>query len=101
MPIVAQKNVTAVNQYCVTAGSETIFQLQGDDAVVGQRSALVQMYGGSGNTVTIRRYAADKTTVIDSMTITKSQELRVPVTGLYDVGVTTFGSGPVLVTVEQ
>ena len=97
MSVIVSKSVTAADQW------SSIVQLQGDDAVISGRSAIVQMYGGSGNTVSIRKYAADKTTIIDSMTIIKSQELRIPVTGYYDFGIASgnFGSGPCLITVEQ
>ena len=79
------------------------FELLGDrHAPISPARALISIVQGSANsTVTLRRYSGS--TVIQSLTMTAGQVLEVPVTPMYDIGVATggFGTGAILITVEQ
>lgn len=100
MSIVSQKAITAENQW------SDVFQLQGDDAVMGKRSALISASSDT-STVTVRRYAASTdavTAYLASIDLDSTMtDLGVPVTGLYRVGVATgnYGGTPLTITVEQ
>jgi len=83
MGIATTKAITAQDQW------SSRFQLQGDDAVMGARRALVNINGGS--TITVRRLSenSDAATVLSSKTLTETGVLEVPVTGIYQVGCAT------------
>ena len=100
MAIVAQKAITAENQF------SAIFFLAGSGSSFPGRSAsLCANVASHGSTVTIRRYASDKATVIGIKKYTglSIDELSVPEEGHYDIGVATgdYGGTPVTLTVEQ
>lgn len=101
MGVVAEKAVTAVNQKAAAASGATLIQLQGDDGVMGQRSASIKIYPADGvNEVTIRSFRDDGETVDGETVITDSKELRVPDTGLYEFECTVFNTA-FLLTVRQ
>ena len=100
MSIVTQKAITAANQW------SDVVQLQGDDAVMGSRSALISLTRDD-STVSVRRYASTSDDVEDYLSSvdldSTMTDLGVPVTGLYRVGVSTgnYGGTALTITVEQ
>ena len=78
------------------------FHLAGDGAGWARRCLICATRDDS--TVTLRRYAADGTTVTASLDLGSVMEaVEVPVAGTYDVGVATgnYGGTALTVTVEQ
>lgn len=97
MSVKAQKSITAAGQ------ATELFHIDGDDPRYGKRYFQALMYGGANNTVTLTRYADNKTTVICTVRIDQSSEVPAGPSGWWKASVETgdFGTGPVLVTVVQ
>ena len=100
MAIVAQKAVTAENQF-----STKFFLAGSGSSFPGRSASICANVAAHGSTVTIRRYAGDKTTVIGIKKYVglSIDELSVPQEGWYDIGVATgdYGGNAVTLTVEQ
>ena len=98
--IVAQKAITAENQF-----SDKFFLAGAGSSFPGRAASICANVAAHGSTVTIRRYASDKATVIGIKEYTglSIDELSVPQEGHYDIGVATGGYGgtPLTLTVEQ
>lgn len=100
MSIVTQKSITAENQW------SDVVQLQGDDAVMGERSALISLTRDD-STVSARRYASASDAVenyLASVDLDSTMtDFGVPVTGFYRFGVATgnYGGTALTITVEQ
>ena len=92
------KSITAENQW------STKFELLGDAHSATKPARALVCATSDASTVTLRRYAADGTTVIASLALDSVMTaVEIPVTGTYDVGCPTGGYGgtPFTVTVEQ
>lgn len=99
MAVIKSETISAQNTWSAK------FTLVGDYNLsrYEQRRALI-CATADDSTVTLRRYAADGTTVIASLDLGSTMEsVEVPVTGLYDIGVATgaYGGTPLTITVEQ
>ena len=92
------KSITAENQW------STKFELLGDAHASTKPSRALICATSDASTVTLRRYAADGTTVIASLALDSVMTaVEAPVTGTYDVGVATgnYGGTALVITVEQ
>ena len=92
------KSITAENQW------STKFELLGDAHASTKPARALICATSDASTVTLRRYAADGTTVIASLDLDSVMTaVEIPVTGTYDVGVATgnYGGTALVITVEQ
>ena len=92
------KSITAENQW------STKFELLGDALAATKPARALICATSDASTVTLRRYAADGTTVIASLALDSVMTaVEAPVTGTYDVGVATgnYGGTALVITVEQ
>ena len=92
------KSITTENQW------STKFELLGDAHAATKPSRALICATSDASTVTLRRYAADGTTVIASLALDSVMTaVEAPVTGTYDVGVATgnYGGTALVITVEQ
>lgn len=80
------------------------FELRGDSHNRGLHARALVCASADDSTVTLRRLAGDKSTVLARLEFSSTMEtVEVPVTGWYDVGVATgnYGGTPFVITVEQ
>lgn len=80
------------------------FALGGDYTLGRETSRALICATSDASIVTLRRYSADGTTVIASLTLDSVMTaVEIPATGIYDVGVATgnYGGAALTITVEQ
>ena len=80
------------------------FELRGDSHNRGLHARALVCASADDSTVTLRRLAGDKSTVLARLELSSAMEtVEVPVTGWYDVGVATgnYGGTALTITVEQ
>lgn len=80
------------------------FELRGDSHNRGLHARALVCASADDSTVTLRRLAGDKSTVLARLELSSTMEtVEVPVTGWYDVGVAVgaYGGTAFVITVEQ
>ena len=96
--MVITKAITAQNQW------SDKFELRGDSHNRGLHARALVCASADDSTVTLRRLAGDKSTVLARLELGSTMEtVEVPVTGWYDVGVAVgaYGGTAFVITVEQ
>lgn len=80
------------------------FELRGDSHYRGLPARALILSSDADSTVTLRALAGDKSTVLASLDLGSTMEdISVPATGWYSVGVATgaYGGTPLTITVKQ